>query len=87
MRKTITVREQRTMFQPCAACGALLAFGSTLVGVPKHQRIGIGIAVAQTRRRMTCVRCPVGSFYKPTTVAEAIRDFSITRPVRLRGAA
>lgn len=83
MSKSTRIREQRTMFQPCAACGALLAVGVDLLGVRPRARIAVGIAVAQHRRRMTCVACPVGSFYKPRTVAEALRDSASTRPQRI----
>lgn len=76
MHERITVRQQRTLFQPCALCGEQIATGSTLVAVtgrgivpiPRELRIAFGICIAQQRRRELCELC----FGEVPTVADLL---------------
>jgi hypothetical protein len=81
VRKPITIRQQRTLFQPCCLCGEHTASGSTLVAetsrgivpVPRELRVACGIVVAQQRLRELCASCMEYGAFEVATIAERLR--------------
>lgn len=81
MRKPITIRQQRTLFQPCSLCGEHTASGSTLVAedhrgivpIPRELRVICGIAIAQQRLRELCWSCMEYGAFEVATIAERMR--------------